>query len=89
MTGGQFTMRVYAAGELVPPLQVMDAVMQGTVQAGLSPGYFYIGKHPALAFDTGVPVRAHYASAVCRGLWHGGGLELLNEIWGAVWPFGL
>ena len=31
LTGGQFTMRVYAAGEIVPGLQVMDAVMQGTV----------------------------------------------------------
>ncbi|HAT38089.1 MAG TPA: ABC transporter substrate-binding protein [Gemmatimonadetes bacterium] len=85
MTGGQFTIRVYAAGELVPPLQVMDAVMQGTVQAGLSPGYFYIGKHPALAFDTGVPFGLTTRQQL-SWLWHGGGLDLLNEVWG---QFGL
>ena len=74
MTGGRFTIRTYAAGEIVPPLQVMDAVMQGTVQAGLSPGYFYIGKHPALAFDTGVPFGLTTRQQL-SWLWHGGGLE--------------
>ncbi|MGB1840820.1 MAG: TRAP transporter substrate-binding protein [Longimicrobiales bacterium] len=85
MTGGAFTIRSYAAGELVPPLQVMDAVMQGTVQAGLSPGYFYIGKHPALAFDTGVPFGLTTRQQL-SWLWHGGGLDLLNDVWG---QFGL
>jgi len=80
LTGGNFTMRVYAAGEIVPGLQVMDAVMQGTIQCGVSPGYYYIGKHPALAFDTAIPfgltTRQQYA-----WMMHGGGLELLNEIY--------
>ena len=80
LTGGNFTMRVYAAGEIVPGLQVMDAVMQGTVHCGVSPGYYYIGKHPALAFDTAIPfgltTRQQYA-----WMMHGGGLELLNEIY--------
>ena len=48
LTGGNFTIRVYQANEIVPALQVMDAVMQGTVQCGVSPGYYYIGKNPAL-----------------------------------------
>ena len=55
LTNGRFTIRAYAAGEVLPPLQVMDGVMQGTVHCGLSPGYFYVGKHPALAFDTAIP----------------------------------
>src|SRR5690606_30411783 len=55
LTGGNFAIRVYAAGEIVPALQVMDAVMQGTVQCGVSPGYYYQGKNPALAFDTAIP----------------------------------
>ena len=80
LTGGNFTMRVYAAGEIVPGLQVMDAVMQGTIQCGVSPGYYYIGKHPALAFDTAIPfgltTRQQYA-----WMMHGGGLELMNEIY--------
>jgi TRAP-type mannitol/chloroaromatic compound transport system substrate-binding protein len=80
LTGGNFTMRVYAAGEIVPGLQVMDAVMQGTIQCGVSPGYYYIGKNPALAFDTAIPfglsTRQQYA-----WMMHGGGLELLNDIY--------
>ena len=55
LTGGNFTIRVYQANEIVPALQVMDAVMQGTVQCGVSPGYYYIGKNAALAFDTAIP----------------------------------
>jgi TRAP-type mannitol/chloroaromatic compound transport system substrate-binding protein len=80
MTGGNFTIRVYAAGEIVPALSVMDAVQQGTIQCGLTPGYYYIGKNPALAFDTAIPfgltTRQLYA-----WLMHGGGLDLLNEIY--------
>lgn len=55
ITGGRFEIRVYPGGELVPPLQVLDAVQQGTVHAGHSAGYYYIGKNPALAFDTTMP----------------------------------
>ena len=52
MTGGLFRIRVYQAGELVPGLQVLDAVQKGSVEVGQTGGYYYIGKHPALAFDT-------------------------------------
>ena len=81
MTGGAFTIRPYAAGEVVPSLQVMDAVMQGTVQCGLSPGYFYVGKHPALAFDTAIPFGLTTRQQL-SWLYHGGGLELVNSVYG-------
>lgn len=55
MTDGRFDIRVYPAGELVPGFEVMDAVQSGTVQAGHTCSYYYIGKNPALAFDTCVP----------------------------------
>jgi TRAP-type mannitol/chloroaromatic compound transport system substrate-binding protein len=80
MTAGHFTIRVYAAGEIVPSLQVMDAVMQGTVQCGLSPGYFYMGKHPALAFDTAIPFGLNTRQQV-SWLQQGGGLELVNSVY--------
>jgi TRAP-type mannitol/chloroaromatic compound transport system substrate-binding protein len=79
ITGGRFQIRVYAANEIVPGLQVMPAVQQGTVQAGLTPSYYYIGMNPALAFDTAVPfgfnTRQHSA-----WLYHGGGLEMIRDI---------
>ncbi len=81
ITGGSFTMRVYAAGEIVPALQVMDAVQQGTVQCGVSPGYYYIGKSPALAFDSSVPFGLSTRQQLAW-LYHGGGLDLLNSVYG-------
>ncbi|RME21787.1 MAG: ABC transporter substrate-binding protein, partial [Deltaproteobacteria bacterium] len=80
MTGGNFRIRVYPAGELVPALQVLDAVQQGTVAVGQSASYYYIGKNPALAFDTCVPfgMTARQQSA---WLLEGGGLELVNKLY--------
>jgi TRAP-type mannitol/chloroaromatic compound transport system substrate-binding protein len=79
LTGGRFQIRVYPAGELVPGLQVMDAVQQGTVHAGHTATYYYIGKHPALAFDSGVPfgLTARQQNA---WLYEGGGIAALREI---------
>ena len=80
LTGGNFTMRVYGAGEIVPALQVMDGVMQGTIQGGVTPGYYYTGKHPALAFDTAVPFGLDTRQQI-SWMYHGGGLALLNAIY--------
>ncbi len=80
LTGGRFTIDAYAANEIVPALQVMDAVQQGTVHCGVSPGYFYIGKHPALAFDTAIPFGLTTRQQI-SWLHHGGGLELLNDLY--------
>ena len=80
LTGGRFTIRAYPAGELVPGLQVMDAVQQGTVHAGHTASYYYLGKHPALAFDTGVPFGL---TARQQNAWQmqGGGLEALRAVY--------
>ena len=79
MSGGNFEIRAYPAGELVPGLEVLDAVQQGTVQVGQSASYYYIGKNPALAFDCCVPfgMTARQNSA---WLHEGGGLELLRGL---------
>lgn len=80
LTGGRFSIRVYAGGEIVPPLQVMDAVQQGTVQAGYTGGYYYIGKNPALAFESTVPFGL--TSRQQTAWWfHGGGRELVSEVY--------
>jgi TRAP-type mannitol/chloroaromatic compound transport system substrate-binding protein len=80
LTGGRFQIRVYAANEVVPALQVMDAVEQGSVQAGYTPGYFYSGKSAALAFDTAVPFGLT-ASQQSAWLYQGGGLELMRGVY--------
>ncbi|WP_019141473.1 TRAP transporter substrate-binding protein [Noviherbaspirillum massiliense] len=55
LTGGKFNIRVFAGGEIVPALQVLDAVQAGTVEIGHSASYYYFGKDPTFAFDGAVP----------------------------------
>ena len=80
MTGGRFTIEPYAAGEIVPGLEVLDAVQNGTVECGHTASYYYVGKNPALAFGAGVPFGL---TAQQQNAWyyHGGGLELMHELY--------
>jgi TRAP-type mannitol/chloroaromatic compound transport system substrate-binding protein len=58
----------------------VDAVMQGTVQCGITAGYYYIGKNPALAFDSSVPFGLSSRQQIAW-MYHGGGLELMNSVY--------
>lgn len=80
LTEGRFELQVFAAGEIVGGLQVLDAVSNGTVEAGHTAGFYYLGKNPALIFDTGVPFgltpRQHAA------WWSfGNGRKLMEEVY--------
>ncbi|RJF98129.1 TRAP transporter substrate-binding protein [Noviherbaspirillum saxi] len=78
LTGGKFTIRVFAGGEIVPALQVMDAVQAGTVEMGHSASYYYFGKDPTFAFDCAVPFGLNSRQQTA---WidQGGGRELMRE----------
>ena len=54
-TDGNFTIQVYAAGEIVPGLQAADAVTSGTVEMCHTAAYYYVGKNPAYALGATVP----------------------------------
>src|SRR5882757_2108079 len=45
-TDNKFQIRLFAAGEIVPGLQVADAVQNGTVEMGHTASYYYVGKDP-------------------------------------------
>ncbi|MDF3035864.1 MAG: twin-arginine translocation signal protein, partial [Paucimonas sp.] len=77
LTNGKFNIRVFAGGEIVPALQVMDAVQAGTVEMGHSASYYYFGKDPAFAFDYAVPFGLNSRQQTA---WfeQGGGRELLR-----------
>lgn len=79
LTEGRFEIALSAAGEIVPGLEVLDAVQQGTVQAGHTNSYYYRGKNEALAFDTAVPFGFNYRQQNAW-LYEGGGLELIHEL---------
>src|SRR3979490_214554 len=46
-TDNKFQIQPFAAGEIVPGLQVNDAVQNGTVEMGNTAMYYYWGKAPA------------------------------------------
>ena len=77
---GVLISQIFAAGQLVPPLQILDSVQKGTVQCGHTASYFYIGKSPALAFATSVPFGLN-AQQQNSWLYHGGGLETMQKIY--------
>jgi len=79
MTEGKFEIRVFAAGEIVPGLQVLDAVQNGTVECGQSASYYYIGKNPAFAFDTALPFGMN-ARQQNAWMYYGGGIELMRDL---------
>ncbi|MCB9397779.1 MAG: TRAP transporter substrate-binding protein [Acidobacteria bacterium] len=79
LTDGFFTIHPSPAGELVPALQVMDAVQQGTVSIGHTASYYFKGKNPALAFDCTVPFGM---TARQQNAWmsFAGGRELMQKV---------
>jgi TRAP-type mannitol/chloroaromatic compound transport system substrate-binding protein len=79
LTEGRFTLRVHAGGELVPGLQVLDAVRDGSVECGHSASYYYVGKDMAFAFDCALPFGL---TARQQNAWMsaGGGIELMRPL---------
>ncbi|MBJ7264588.1 MAG: TRAP transporter substrate-binding protein [Burkholderiaceae bacterium] len=77
-TGGKFNIRAFPAGEIVPALQVLDGVQNGTIECGHTASYYYYGKDPILSFDAAVPfgLNTRQMNAWMR---HGDGLKLLRE----------
>jgi TRAP-type mannitol/chloroaromatic compound transport system substrate-binding protein len=80
MSDGKFEIQPFSAGEIVPGLQVLDAVANGTVECGHTYSGYYIGKNPALIFDGSLPFgltpRQHHA-------WYlfGDGKKLVDEVY--------
>lgn len=80
LTEGAFDIRVYPAGELVPPLEVFGAVQAGTVECAHSWGGYYIGTSNAIAFDGGLPFGMNPEQ---HSAWwfFGGGREAMNSVY--------
>ena len=77
ITDNRFQIQPFAAGEIVPGLQVLDAVQNGTVEMGNTALYYYWGKDPAFTFATSLPFGVN-SRQMNSWLRFGGGNELLN-----------
>jgi len=85
MSGGRIQVKVYGATELVPALEVFDAVSRGTAEMGHGAAYYWKGKSEAAQFFSTVPFGLT-AQEINGWLYYGGGLELWQELYG---QFGL
>ena len=78
-TDGKFQIQVFAGGEIVPALQVLDAVQNGTVEMGHTALYYYIGKDPTWALFCATPFGLN-----CRQqnawFYEGDGQKLIDEL---------
>ncbi|MFB9269718.1 TRAP transporter substrate-binding protein [Bradyrhizobium erythrophlei] len=79
-TDNKFQIQVFSAGEIVPGLQVLDAVQSATVEMGHTASYYYFGKDPTFTFGSAVPFGPNQR---INQAWYllGGGRELLNEFY--------
>ena len=80
MSNGRLEVKVYAAGELVPALEVFDAVSRGTAAMGHSTAYYWKGKAPAVQFFSSIPY-GMTAQEFNAWLQYGGGLQLWEEVY--------
>ena len=78
MTDNKFQIQLFAAGELAPGLQALDATSNGTVEMCHTVSYYYVGKDPTFAIYASVPFGLN--ARMQNSWWYqGGGMELGNE----------
>ena len=77
-TDNKFQIQVFAAGEIVPPFQAVDAVQNGSVEMCNTAAYYFIGKDMTFALPCSSPFGPNTRM---QNAWqyHHGGIELMNE----------
>lgn len=78
LSGGRFQIDVHAAGELMSPLGVLDAVERGAIEACHTAGSFFFGKNEAFALGAAVPFGMN-SRQLTAWMTEGNGLSLSRE----------
>lgn len=79
-TDGKFQIQMFAAGEIVPGLQALDAVTNGSIEMCHTASYYYVGKDPTFAFGSAFPFGLN-ARQLNSWFYHGGGIEALSDFY--------
>jgi TRAP-type mannitol/chloroaromatic compound transport system substrate-binding protein len=80
MSAGRMKIRVYGAGEMVPALEVFDAVSAGTAELGHGAAYYWKGKAPEAQFFTALPFGMN-GREMEGWIRYGGGGDLWRELY--------
>ena len=88
LSGGRLTIRLYAAGELVPALEVLNSVASGVAEIGHTAPLFWAGRMPAAPLFTAGPFGLTPLEHI-TWIDHGGGQALWDELYAplGVKPF--
>ena len=86
LTGGQFAIKLFAAGQIVPAAQAFDAVRGGAFEMMKTFDGYEAGKIPAFAFTSTVPFGFAESAQYEAWFYEKGGLELARQ---AYAPAGL
>jgi TRAP-type mannitol/chloroaromatic compound transport system substrate-binding protein len=81
LSDGNISIKLYAGGELVGPLEAFDAVSQGKADMYHGGEYYWQGKSPAFNFFCTVPM-GMTAPEITSWIRFGGGQELWDELSG-------
>jgi TRAP-type mannitol/chloroaromatic compound transport system substrate-binding protein len=79
-TGGKFTITAHAAGELVPPFGVVDAVQNGTVECAHTAPYYFYGKDETFSIDCAIPFGLN-SRQMAAWMYDGNGMKLMREFY--------
>ena len=80
LADGELTIKLYAAGELVPAFEVFDAVREGKAEMGHDAPYYWIAKNRSIAFFSSVPGGLAPLEQI-SWIRYGGGQELWDELY--------
>ena len=80
VSGGNFELKFFEPGALVPALECFDAASKGSVESCFTTAGYHTGKHPSLAFFTAVPFGPSFGEYFAWMI-YGGGKDLQNEIY--------
>ncbi|HEY0953745.1 MAG TPA: TRAP transporter substrate-binding protein [Roseateles sp.] len=80
MTGGKFQVSVHAGGEIVPALQVVDAVQAGTVEIAHTAPYYFFGKDETFALGCAIPFGLN-SRQMTAWMVEGNGLKLMRDFY--------
>ena len=80
MSGGRLSIKLFAAGEMVPAFEAFDAVREGIADCSHDAAYYWVAKNKSIPFFCAVPgglsVREHNAWIL-----YGGGQALWDELY--------
>jgi len=83
MSGGRLEVELFSAGAIVPSPRILDAVNNGTLEAGFAWPQYWAGKHPAASLFSNTPVWAMAGMDTLTHLswmYQGGGMEMYEQL---------